>query len=674
MAEAKREVLERVAELRRQIEEHDYRYHVLNSPIISDYEYDVLVRELRDLERAHPQLITPDSPTQRVAPRAASEFAPVRHSRPMLSLENAYDESEVREWIEQITRQLDGDVRDIELVAEPKLDGVAVEVVFENGQLARGSTRGDGEIGEDITQNLRTIKSVPLKLRQGAHVPPYLEARGEVVVPKQAFVALNRERARAGLEVFANPRNFTAGTLKQLDPSVTAARPLEVFFYGVGEVRGDGAPKSHDANMRLLEQLGLRTLRTQGAKGSLDDVLRYYREMLERKEALPVDMDGVVIKVDDLALQAALGERSKSPRWALAFKFPAKQATTTLREIQVQVGRTGTVTPVAILDPVEVGGVTIRHATLHNKEEIERLDVRAGDRVLIERAGDVIPKVVKVVRELRPEGTVAYDFPRQCPSCHHALLFSAEEVAVRCPNISCPAQIKERIAHFVRRDAMNIEGLGDKLIDQLVDRGLVQTVADLFRLREADLVDLERMAEKSARNVLREIEQSKHTSMGRFLFALGIRHVGEHVADLLAAHFPTLEAVLAAKLEDFDAIYQIGPRVAESLHAFFADTGNQRVLQALLAAGVHPTPAAQPTGPMAGKTFLFTGTLSAMTRAQAEERARLAGGKILTGISSSLDYLVVGAKPGSKLKKAEQLGIKVLSEEEFLQLVLPGGS
>ncbi|MEW6744042.1 MAG: NAD-dependent DNA ligase LigA [Planctomycetota bacterium] len=670
MSEREKDARERVEQLRSEILEHDYRYYVLAQPIISDFEYDRLLRELEQLEQRHPELRSPDSPTQRVGGQVSEGFAPIQHRQPMLSLANAYDRDEVFEWYEQMKNFIKVREFPSALTAEPKLDGVAVEVVYEEGRFVAGSTRGDGLVGEEITANLRTIRSLPLRLRRETReLRSRLEVRGEVVIERAAFEELNRRRLEQGEEPFANPRNLTAGSLKQLDSRITAERPLVFFAHGLGEAPGlDTLP--HWQMLAVLEEAGFRTLRHWGARGTLEEALASFERLLAQKDEMPIDMDGVVIKVDDPVIRRRLGIRSRSPRWAIAYKFPARQATTRLIAIDVQVGRTGTLTPVAKLDPVEVAGVTIQHATLHNKEEVERLDVRPGDTVLVERAGDVIPKIVKVIKEKRPPGTAAYDFPERCPVCQHPVVQSEGEVAVRCPNVACPAQVKERIRHFVSRSGIDIEGIGDKLIEQLVEQGGVRDFADLYELDRERLIKLERMGEKSAANILAQIGRSKQSTLVRLLFALGIRQVGEHVAEILASHFREIGKIMEASLEELTSIHEIGPAVAANVRSYFDDPSNREIVKRLLAHGICPAaPVARADGGLAGRSFLFTGTLEAMSRSEAEKLVRERGGRILSGVSKELDFLVCGGKPGSKLKKAQELGIRTVTEKEFLEMM-----
>jgi len=667
-AEADRDRL-RAEELRREIARHDWRYHVLDAPEISDRAYDELFAELAALEARRPDLRTGDSPTQRVGGQVLDGFAPVAHDPPLLSIDNGYAESDLRDWHARVLAHLGVSELPSPLRVEPKLDGLSCKLVYEEGRFAVGATRGNGEVGEDVTANVRTIRSIPLRLREGA--PRRLDVRGEVVIHRADFERLNRELLERGEKTFANPRNLAAGALRQIDPRVTAARPLDFYAYSVGRVEGGSAPASLSAALDWLETLGLKTLLRQSATGTLDQAIAHYRRLLLRRDEMDVELDGVVVKVDDLALQARLGYRARSPRWALAFKFPARQATTKVLDITVQVGRNGTLTPVAALAPVQLAGVTITRATLHNRDELARLGVKIGDTVLIERAGDVIPKVVQVSESLRTGSERGFVFPERCPACGTPVAAEADFVAVRCPNESCPARLKKRIDHFVGRSAMDIEGLGEKLIDQLVDGGRVRSAVDLYRLTRQELVALERMGEKSAANLLAQIERSKTRPLSAFLFALGVPEIGETAAELIATHFGTIEKLRAASVEEVGGIHGIGPVAARSLLDFLAGDG-RALIDGLLAAGVQPAPQPRPHGRLEGKTFLFTGTLPTLTRAEAEARVKAQGGALLSGVSRRLGYLVAGDKPGSKLKKAQELGVTVLDEKAFLHLLESG--
>lgn len=658
----------RAAALRREIARHDRLYHVLDRPEIADAEYDALFAELKAIEARRPELVAPESPTQRVGATPLAGFATVAHDPPLLSLDNTYDEADVREWHQRMLDHLGVSELPSPLVAEPKLDGLSCRLVYEQGRLALAATRGSGDVGEDVTANVRTIKSVPLELAAGA--PARLDVRGEVVLPRREFEELNRELVAAGEKPYANPRNLAAGTLRQLDPRLVAQRPLEFRVWTLGKLEGGRAPPTHSAAMQWLGELGFRTVGRDGRVGDLEAILAWYRELLARRDEFPIELDGVVLKVDSFELQQRLGFTARSPRFARAFKFPARQATTRVQAIEVQVGRTGTLTPVAVLEPVALAGVTITHVTLHNAAEIARLGVRIGDLVLVERSGDVIPKVVQVIESARRGDEREYVFPTRCPICATPVLKEADFVAVRCPNVACPARVERGIEHFVGRAAFDIEGLGEKLIAQLVAGGHVKHAADLFRLDFATLVGLERMGEKSARNLLERISAARRRPLARLLFALGIPDIGETAAEQIADHFGTLEKVRAATAEEVEAIHGLGPASARSLVEYTQGAAGQALLDALAAAGVEALPAERASGgKLAGKTFLFTGTLPTLTRAEAEARVKAQGGSLLSGVSRKLSYLVVGAAPGSKLKKATELGVAVLDEAQFLALL-----
>lgn len=667
MARAVEDVTREIERLREEINYHNYRYYVLDDPIISDAEYDRLFRRLEELEAAHPELKTPDSPTQRVGAAPLEKFETVRHSVPMLSLANVASREEMQEFEERIRRFVKVDK--IEYVGEPKVDGVAVELVYENGSLVEASTRGDGMVGENITQNVRTVRSVPLKLRREERpVPARLEVRGEVYLPKAAFRTLNREREEQGLAPFANPRNAAAGSLKQLDPRVTASRPLDLFCHGVGRIEG-AEFATHWELIGAFADWGLKPVPMSQVLPDLEAVFAFYDRLAAQRNDLPYEIDGLVIKVNSLALQRRLGEVSRSPRWAVAYKFKAQQATTRVRDITVHVGRTGTLTPVAQLEPVALGGVTVKSASLHNQDEIDRKDVRIGDAVLVERAGDVIPYVVKVVTERRTGAERRFRMPAHCPACTGAVVREEGEAAHRCINRSCPAQLKESIRFFGARGALDIEGLGEKLVEQLVDRGLVRDLADLYHLRRDELSALERMGEKSAQNLLDALERSKATTLPRFLVGLGIRYVGEATAKALAEHFGELEPIMTASKEELEQVRDVGPEVAASIQAFFAEPRNRELVRRLREAGVHWPRAKRTEGKLAGKTFVLTGALETMTRAEAQRLIEERGGKVSGSVSRQTDYVVVGESPGSKLARAQQLGVAILDERAFKELL-----
>ncbi|HEV7613584.1 MAG TPA: NAD-dependent DNA ligase LigA [Steroidobacteraceae bacterium] len=660
----------RVVELRQTLDRYNYRYHALDDPEVPDAEYDRLMLELRTLETQHPELLTPDSPTQRVGAAPVAAFGAVKHRLPMLSLDNAFSDADVRDFDRRIQERL-ARVAPIHYAAEPKLDGLAISARYENGVFVQGATRGDGETGEDVTQNLRTIKALPLKLR-GDRPPRVLEVRGEVFMPLAGFARFNKEAIARGEKSYVNPRNAAAGSLRQLDAKMTAARPLDLFIYGIGIVDGGELPTQHSATLQALRQLGFKicpqTRVVDGADGCLD----YYRELGALRATLPYQIDGVVYKVDDLELQRRLGFVSRAPRWAIAHKFPAEEALTTVRAIEFQVGRTGALTPVARLEPVFVGGVTVGNATLHNMDELARKDVRVGDTVVIRRAGDVIPEVVKVLPERRAAGATPVILPTACPVCGSPVVREAEQAVARCTGGRlCAAQRKEEIKHFASRRAMDIQGLGDKLIDQLVDRDWVRTPADLFALQSAQLSTLERMGDKSAQKLQSAILASKHTSLPRFLYALGIRDVGEATALALARHFGNIEALRRAEAVAIQRVPDVGPVVAKNVAAYFHDSDNAAIVGRLLAAGVTwPAPAPiEAHEEFAGKTFVLTGVLEALTREAAEQAIVQVGGKVSGSVSKRTDYIVAGADAGSKLKKAQQLGVTVLDEAAFLELL-----
>ena len=657
----------RVRWLRDEIRRHEHLYHVLNRPQISDREFDALERELRELEARFPELVSPDSPTQRVGEKPSEEFPTFVHRVPMLSLDNTYSEEELREFEERIFRAVGR--REIAYVTELKVDGLSMALHYERGRLARAVTRGDGVRGDEVTPNARAIRAIPLVLR-GERAPDELEVRGEVYLPRSRFEAINREREEAEEEPFANPRNAAAGTMKSLDARVVAERGLNVFLYQIAHLRGPEVSSQWEALERLRDW-GLRTNPVSRRCHGLGAVLEFCAEWREKRGSLEYDIDGVVVKVDDFVLQRELGFTTKFPRWAIAYKYPAVQAATVVRAIEVQVGRTGKLTPVAILDPVLLAGSTVSRATLHNEEEVARKAVRVGDTVLIEKGGEVIPKVVRVLEERRPPGTEPWRPPERCPACGTQALRAEGEVDRRCPNSSCPAQIEERLKHFARREAMDIEGLGDALVHQLVDKGLVRDFADLYRLRISDLVDLERMAEKSASNLLAQIERSKSRELRRLLFGLGIRFVGERAALLLARHFRGLGALAAASVEEIDDLYEIGPAVAQSVHDWFRDPANRRLVARLVKAGLRTEAGEAAAGSTAfqGMQFVLTGTLDSMTRDEAKAAIEERGGRVTSSVSKKTAVVVAGREPGSKLERARQLGVRCVDEAGFREML-----
>jgi DNA ligase (NAD+) len=664
------EAAARAAELRELLERYNYRYHALDDPEVPDAEYDRLMLELRALEAQFPQLLVPDSPTMRVGAAPISAFGAVKHQVAMLSLDNAFSDDEVRDFDRRIHERL-AHTAAIRYSAEPKLDGLAISARFENGAFVQGATRGDGETGEDITQNLRTIKALPLKLR-GGNVPRVLEVRGEVFMPFAGFKRFNEEAAARGEKSFINPRNAAAGSLRQLDPRMTAARPLDLFIYGIGIIEGGELPPYHSETLKELRRLGFKICPQSTVVESIDGCLEYYREMGAARSSLPYQIDGVVYKVDDVNLQRKLGFISRAPRWAIAHKFPAEEALTVVRGIEFQIGRTGALTPVARLEPAFVGGVTVSNATLHNMDELTRKDVRVGDTVVIRRAGDVIPEVARVLPERRVAGAQLVTLPSVCPVCGSPVVREGDQAVARCTGgRRCAAQRKGEIQHFASRRAMDIQGLGDRLVEQLVDGDWVRTPADLFSLQVDQLVALERMGEKSAQKLRSAIENAKHTTLPRFLYALGIRDVGEATALALAQYFPELADLRRASEEEIQRVPDVGPVVAKQVAAYFRDADNAAVLDRLLSAEITwPPPVPVSAGAaQRGKTFVLTGTLESLTREEAAEAILQLGGKVTGSVSKKTDYVVAGAEAGSKLKKAEQLGLQVLDEAAFLKLL-----
>ena len=670
---ARAEAAREAERLRRQIAHHDHRYYVLDDPEVPDAEYDRLMHSLRALEAQHPELVSADSPTQRVSGTPVALFEAVRHGVPMLSLDNAFSEEELRGFDRRVRERLGREDAVIEYAAEPKLDGLAVSLSYADGVLERAATRGDGSSGEDVTANIRTIRAVPLRL--DGHAPRRVEVRGEVFMPFRGFERLNARAAERGEKSFVNPRNAAAGSLRQLDARNTAGRPLDVFFYGVGEWQGGEPPASHAALLAGLRGWGLKTCPEARVVHGVDGCLEYYATLAARRAQLPYQIDGVVYKVNARADQERLGSVARAPRWALAHKFPADEALAILRDVEFQVGRTGVLTPVARLEPVLVGGATVSNATLHNMDEIERKDVRIGDTVVVRRAGDVIPEIVRVVAERRPPHARRIELPRQCPVCGSEVVRPEGEVAARClGGFSCPAQRKEALRHFAGRRALDIEGLGERLVDQLVERGLVSGPADLYGLGVAQLAELERMGEKSAANLVAAIAASRHTTLPRLLFGLGIPDVGEATAQALAAHFGALEALAAASVEALQEVPDVGPAIAASVHGFFRSVAHRRELERLRAAGLEwPQQAARARaaepGPLHGLTIVLTGTLEGLTREAAGERLRALGAKVAGSVSAKTSYLVAGAEAGSKLDKARALGVRVLDEAGLGELL-----
>lgn len=662
---------QRAGRLRAEIERHNYRYHVLDDPEIPDAEYDRMLVQLRALEQQHPDLIVPDSPTQRVGGAPVSGFAEVRHHLPMLSLDNAFSREDVAAFDRRVRERLKTD-SEISYACEPKLDGLAVSLTYRKGSLEIAATRGDGTVGEDVTHNIRTIQSVPLRLT-GKSWPQVLEVRGEVFMSLAGFEEMNRRAAEKGEKIFVNPRNAAAGSLRQLDPRLAASRPLEVFFYGAGFIEGRKLPDRHSNILAVLRDWGLRTSPEARVVEGVEGLLAYYGEIGRRRGKLSYQIDGVVYKVDLIEQQRELGFVARAPRWAIAHKFPAEEEMTRVRAIEWQVGRTGALTPVARLEPVFVGGATVSNATLHNIDELQRKDVRVGDMVILRRAGDVIPEVVRVIVEKRPARTSRVQLPDRCPVCGSEVEREEGEAVARCTgSLVCPAQMKESLRHFASRRALDIEGLGSKLVDQLVDEGLVKDAADLYRLKAGQLSELDRMGEKSAIKLMESLDHSKQTTLGRFLFALGIRDVGEATAEALARHFRSLDALCRSSTEQIEEVPDIGPITAAHVHAFLSESRNSRVINSLIRLGVHWHEIKEVTprkGALAEKTFVLTGKLSTLTREEAGDLVRELGGKVAGSVSKNTDYVVAGEDAGSKLRRAAELGVKVLDEDEFLKMV-----
>ncbi|NLM52897.1 MAG: NAD-dependent DNA ligase LigA [Firmicutes bacterium] len=663
----KREEAEKlVMELRQKIEEHNYRYYVLDDPIISDAEFDALMRQLQEIEKKFPDLITPDSPTQRVGGQVQAGFAQVVHQIPMLSLDNALNLHELREFARRAQNLVPH--AQLEYVVELKVDGLAVSLQYENGLFVRGATRGNGEVGEDITHNLRTVKSIPLRLRE----PVTVEVRGEVYMPRASFLQLNAEREKQGLPLFANPRNAAAGSLRQLDPKVAASRNLAMVTYALG-ASPDIKPATHYEALMTLKRLGLRITPQIEIFQSVEEVMAYCESWRERRHDLPFDIDGLVIKINDLAVQEKLGATSKSPRWAIAYKFPAEQAETRVKEISVQVGRIGTLTPIAELEPVLLAGTVVKRASLHNEDILREKDVRIGDYVIVQKAGDIIPEIVSVVTAKRTGEEKPFTMPAHCPACGSAVTRLPGEVAVRCLNANCPAQVLERIVHFASRNAMDIEGLGVAGVQQLLEAGLIADVADIYELpkkRDA-LLQLERKAEKSVENLLAAIEASKKRPLWRLLYGLGIRFVGERTAKLLADHFGSLDEILAAAPEELEQVPEIGPKIARSIYEFASLKESRELIKRLRKAGLNFVQRKTGTSslPLQGKVFVLTGTLPTYSRDEATKLIEEAGGKVTGSVSKNTDYIVVGEKPGSKLAKAQNLGITVIDEAGLKELL-----
>jgi len=669
MPRSDKDVMQRIEELREQVNYHNYRYYVLDNPEISDAEYDRLFDELTALENKHPELITSDSPTQRVGAAPLEEFKTVRHSLPMLSLNKATSEAEFMDFHRRVRELSGADDKRIRYTVEPKFDGLAVELVFTDGAFSLGSTRGDGVVGEDVTMNLRTIKSIPLRL-MGKPNPALVEVRGEVIMNKDDFHRLNKKRGEMGEPLFANPRNAAAGSVRQLDPRVTSTRPLNMFVYGMGRIEGVEVANHWDS-IQYLKNLGFKISQYVELCESVDQVVDYYQRTLGMRNDLPYEIDGIVIKVNEFELQRRMGELSRSPRWAVAWKFPAQQEQTRINDIIVSVGRTGALTPVAELEPVRVGGVEVSRASLHNEDEVKKKDVRIGDTVVIQRAGDVIPEVVKVVTSKRTGKERKFTMPDRCPVCGSKAERPEGEAVHRCTGIACPAQIKENLAHFVSKGAMDMDGLGFKFLEQMVDKEIIQDQADLYFLTSEDLMRMERMGDKLAENLLNAIERSKHPRLANLIYALGIRNVGYHLAGVLAKRFASIDNLAAQGIDDLTQVHEIGPIVAESIYNFFHNPKNLQVLDKLKKGGVvFPVEeAAEKEAPLAGMTFVLTGGMDSLTRDEARTVIEELGGRVASSVSKKTDYVVVGRDPGSKYDRALNLGIKTLNEDEFKKII-----
>ena len=658
----KKEAEKQIKKLRDEINDHNYKYYVENNPVISDYEYDQLLKKLEKIESEYPELITPDSPTQRVGEQPIEGFETVEHMVPMLSLANTYTFEELKDWDTRVKKH----VSDAEYVVEPKIDGAGVALLYENGRLIRGATRGDGIRGDDITQNLKTINSIPLKLRDTNLKK--VEVRGEVYMSISGFKKYNKEQEKKDGVVFANPRNATAGSLRQLDPRIVAERPIDIFIYFVSH--SDKDLKTQEKSLGILKKAGFRVNPLIKKVKDIDEAIKYCKELEKKRESLDYEIDGAVIKVNSFEKQKTLGNTSKNPRWAISYKFAAKQSTTKLLDIAIQVGRTGALTPVAVLEPAEVGGVTVSRATLHNFDELKRKDIRIGDTVLIERSGDVIPQVVKSIKEKRTGSEKQKKIPNKCPVCGTEVVRPEGEVAVRCPNKMCPARLKWRIKYFAARDAMDIDHLGGQTVDKLLDEALVNNIADLYSLKIEDILKLEGFKDKSAQNLIDSIEKSKQQDLSRLIYGLGIRHVGKYAAQLLASKYSSIDELSKATEEELKEIDGLGDKSAESIATFFATDENVELIERLKDIGVKTKAEKKTNLPLQGKKFLFTGGLSSMSRPEASYLVKDKGGMVSGSIAKDLDYVVVGEKPGSKFEKAKKLGLKIISEEEFKKIVM----
>jgi len=666
----KKDVNIKIEELRKKLEQHNKKYYVNNKPEISDHKYDRLMDELKKLEEAHPELVVPDSPTQKVGGQVLKEFKTVEHRVPMLSIDNTYSPEEIMKFDERVKKNLEVDKLDY--VVELKIDGVSISLLYENGVFIQGATRGDGFKGDDVTVNLKTIKSLPLKLdaKKGAVMPKLFEARGEVYLPARVFLEINEAKEALGEEIFANPRNAAAGSLKLLDSSLVAKRHLDMWIYGVGFVKGSEFKTQFEA-LNFLKDSGFRVNPNIKKCGSIEEVIEYCNEWQNKRHGLEYDIDGMVIKVDSFFYQKTLGQTSKSPRWMIAYKFPAERKETILEDIIVQVGRTGALTPVAVLKPIELAGSTVSRASLHNQDEIGRKGVKIGDHVLVEKAGEIIPQVVEVVKKKRNGSEKEFFMPKKCPACGSVVKKLKNEVALRCENMSCPAQLKERIRHFASKEAMDIEGMGDAVAAQLVDNKLVKDYGDIYGLKHEELANLDRMADKSAANLISAIEKSKSNSLARLVYGIGIRHVGVRNAWILASRFKSLDRLAKAGIDELQGIYEIGPVMAESIFNFFRTDENKKVIEKLKTNGVNTKEkdAGPKSGNIEGKNFVVTGSLESFSRQEIEELVRRLGGNASSSVSKNTDYVVAGKDPGSKLDKAKQLGVKIINEKEFERLI-----
>ena len=665
---SQKDVKDQIEKLRETIRRHDHLYYVLNKPEISDQEYDSLYRKLKDLEESHKELITPDSPTQRVGGQPIKEFPVVKHIVPMLSLDNTYSADEIREFDARVKKNLKGEK--IEYVVESKFDGVSISLLYEKGKWVLGATRGDGMQGDNVSTNLKTMRSIPLIFRDELKiVPKLIEVRGEVYMTNKALERLNKEKETKGEELFANPRNAAAGSLKLLDPQIVATRGLDIYIWGIGHYEGINF-KTHAEVLEYLKKAGFRVNPHYKVCETIEEVIEYCDSWEPKRDKLEFEIDGMVLKVNSLRQQEKLGVTTKSPRWSIAYKFPAEKALTEVKDIIVQVGRTGAITPVAILAPVHLSGTTVSRATLHNFDEIERLDVKIGDKVYVEKSGEIIPKVLSVAKNKRTGHEKAFHIPTKCPVCASRLVRAPEEVAIRCENVGCAAQIKETVLHFASRNAMDIEGMGEATVNQLVDKNLIKDYGDIYYLRFDDVKNMERMAEKSAQNLIDAITNSKTNDPNRLIYALGIRHVGEHAAWILANNFSSIEKLQGASREELTKVREIGPVMAESIYNFFLNKENLKILKKLKEAGLRMSWSKPkgPAGPLEGKTVVITGTLKSLSRQEAEDRVRKSGGKASSSISKDTDFLVVGEEPGSKLDKAKAIGVKIITEEEFKKI------